>query len=139
MILDTLNVNSFSGKFDQIKTFIQGNIDIFIVTESKLNETFPAGQFFMDGFNPPYRLDGGGVLIYVREGIPSKPLNLHIFPEDIEGIFVEINLSGYFCVLTIPPSQPDQYYFDCLGRALDKHAEKYDNFLLSGDFNAEEW
>ena len=37
-----------------------------------------------------------------------------------------------------PPTQPDQYYFDCVGRALDIYAENYDNFLLSGDFNAEE-
>ena len=33
-----------------------------------------------------------GILIYVREGIPSRLLNLHNFPGDIEAIFVENNL-----------------------------------------------
>ena len=44
----------------------------------------------------PFRLDrnrfGGGVLIYVREDIPCKQLTKHILPDDIEGIFVEVNL-----------------------------------------------
>ena len=43
----------------------------------------------------PYRLDknrnGGGVIIYVREDIPSKFLRKHLFSNDIEGLFVEIN------------------------------------------------
>ena len=76
MILAALNVNSFSGKFDQIETFIQGNVDIFIVTESKLDETFPAGPFFMDGFTPPHRLDRnihGGVYLYMYE--KTYPVN----------------------------------------------------------------
>ena len=44
----------------------------------------------------PFRLDrnsfAGGVLIYVREDIPSKQLTKHKLPDDIEEIFVEINL-----------------------------------------------
>ena len=102
------------------------------------------GQFFIDGFTAPYRLDrnihGGGVLVYIREDIPSKQLNCHIFPEDIEGIFVEINLRKTKWLLFgsyHPPSQSDQYYFDCVGRSIDKYLN-YDNFLLAGDFNAKE-
>ena len=41
-------------------------------------------------------------------------------------------------VRTIPPGQSDQYYFDCVGRSIDKYSS-YDNFILAGDFNAEEW
>ena len=35
------------------------------------------------------------------------------------------------------PSQNDQYFFDCVGKALDVYSNKYDKFLLIGDFNAE--
>ena len=35
-----------------------------------------------------------------------------------------------------PPSQPDQYYFDCVSKALDIYNEFYDKFLLADDFNA---
>ena len=52
---------------------------------------------FIDGYSMPYRLDrnrnGGGVIIHVREDIPSKVLRKHLFPNNIEGIFVEINFS----------------------------------------------
>ena len=35
-----------------------------------------------------------------------------------------------------PPSQPDQYFFNTLDKALDVYA-KYENVLLIGDFNAQ--
>ena len=42
-----------------------------------------------------YRLDRnrnrGGVIIYVREDIPSKILEKHKLPQDVEGMFVELN------------------------------------------------
>ena len=66
-----------------------------------------------------------GVLIYVRDDIFSKQLNIHVFPEDIEGIFVEINLRKAKWLLFgsyHPPSQSDQYYFHCVGRALDMYS-----------------
>ena len=51
-------------------------LDILITTETKLEDTFPVSQFHVDGFSKPYRLDWnrnvGGVIIYVREDIPSK-------------------------------------------------------------------
>ena len=44
-----------------------------------------------------YKLDrngnGGGVIIYVREYIPSNFLRKYLFQNDIEGRFVEINFS----------------------------------------------
>ena len=35
---------------------------------------------------------GGGVMIYVREDIPSERLTRHNLHENVEAIFVEINL-----------------------------------------------
>ena len=99
----------------------------------------------LDSFSPPYRQDrnkyGGGILIYVREDIPSKKLNKHNFLDDIEGLFVEINLRKTKWLLFgsyHPPSLPDQYYFDCVSKALDIYNEFYNKILLAGDFNAED-
>ena len=87
LILRHLNINSVVGKFD---------IDILVLAETKIDSSFPNAQFRIDGFSTPFRLDrnrfGGGALIYVREDIPCKPLTKHFLPDDIEGIFVEINL-----------------------------------------------
>ena len=127
VVFATLNVNSFPGKFDQIEIMVQNNIDVLTIIESKLDNTYPTEQFLIKGFREPYRFDriiggggpGGGVLIYVREDIPSKQLTKHVFPEDIEGLFVEINLrKSKWLVLGSyhPPSQPDQYYFDSIGK-----------------------
>ena len=138
-------MNSISGKFDQLKALITGKIDILVITESKLDASFPNAQFIMDGYSEPYRLDrnrnGGGVLIYIREDIPSKKLTRHAFPDDIEGLFIEINLRKCKWLLMgsyHPPSQSDQHYFDSVGRALDIYNDSYGKFLLLGDFNSEE-
>ena len=34
---------------------------------------------------------GGGVIIYMREDIPSKILTKHVLPTDIEALFMEFN------------------------------------------------
>ena len=91
----------------------------------------------------PYRLDrnrnGGWVIIYVREDIPSKVLRKHLFPNDIEQIFVAINFrkSKWLLYDTYhPPSQSSQYYFDNNDKALDVYFQ-YEKIMLVEDFNAE--
>ena len=135
--------NSLSSKFDDLKVLICGMSDISIITETKLDDTYPISQFHIDGYSMPYRLDrnrnGGGVIIYVREDIPSKILRKHFFPNDIEGIFVEINFrksKWLLCGTYHPPSQSDQYYFDNIDKALDVYCQ-YEKIMLVGDFNAQ--
>ena len=73
-----------------MKFSLQGKVDILILTETKLDET----QFLIEGYSKPFRLDrnrnGGGLLVYIREDIPSKELKSHTLAEDFEGIFIEI-------------------------------------------------
>ena len=64
-----------------------------------------------------------------------------MLPDDIEGIFLEINLrktKWLLCATYHRPSQTDGYFFDHLERALDIYTDFYNNFLLIGDFNCEE-
>ena len=64
-----------------------------MISETKLDESFPSGQFLLDGCSVPYHFDrdgnGGGTLLYIREDIPSKLLSMN---KNIEGFFVERNL-----------------------------------------------
>ena len=85
---------------------IEGKIDILVVTE-ELDSTFPTNKFYINGFTKPYRhnrnRNGGGVLIYIREDVPSKELDNHL-PNAIEGMFIEVNLknlSGCFLDIII--------------------------------------
>ena len=52
------------------------NLDILLLSETKLDNTFPSAQFPRDGFLKPYRPDrcsnGGGILLYMRDGFPSR-------------------------------------------------------------------
>ena len=41
------------NKFEQLSIMINGNIDIFMKSETKLDETFPAAQFYLQGFCNP--------------------------------------------------------------------------------------
>ena len=145
IIVATLNINSIRNKFDELKMAISGNIDVLVITETKLDHTFPTGQFFIEGFATPFRLDrnsrGGGILIYVREDIPSKQLSTHTFNEGIEGIFFELNLNKYKLLMLgtyRPPTQEKDFYFHNISNSLDLYIGKYDRFMLIGDFNIDE-
>ena len=97
----------------------------------------------MNGFSEPYRLDrnrkGGGVMVYIREDIPSKLLDKHVFPYDMKGLFVELNFRKCKWLLfgtCHPPSEADIYYFDNLDKAFDTY-NSYEKRFLIGDFNTE--
>ena len=141
--IGNLNINSIRNRFEQIKEIVLKYIDILVVTETKLDETFLEFLFLMDGFSKPYRLDrnknGGGIMIFIRYTVSSKILEKHIFPNDVESIFVELNFrkcKWLLCGTYHPPSQSDEYFLNNLDKALDTYS-RYNKVLLMGDFNTQ--
>ena len=63
-----------------LSELIKGFADVFLTSETKVDDSFPEGQFFIDGYHTPLRYDrngnGGGILLYVREEIPGKAIHL---------------------------------------------------------------
>ena len=101
-------------------------LDILIITEIKLENTFPVSQFHFGRYSKPYRSDrnknGGGTIIYRRKDIPNRVLIKHNLPDNIEGLFIELNVRKSKWLLGRmyqPTSQPDQYFFNTLDKALD--------------------
>ena len=86
-ILGQLNINSLRNKFSVVKDIIENNFDIFLISETKIDDSFPANQFKIQGFNQ-YRLDrncfGGGLLLYIKSSIPSKIVK---YENHYEGFF----------------------------------------------------
>ena len=41
----------------QINIYFKQNIVMLLITESKKDSTFPINQFYLDGYNAPYRHD----------------------------------------------------------------------------------
>ena len=78
LIFGHLNINSLRNKFDLLSKQVKGSIDILMVCETKLDDSFPEGQFLIEGFHSPFRFDrnrnGGEIMLYVREDIPLNYL-----------------------------------------------------------------
>ena len=96
VIIGHVNINSIRNKFEPLVSFINNNLDILMISETKIDDTFPDSQFLIKGFSVPCRLDrtakGGGILLYIREDIPYKSIKKFTFDESFEGFFMEINL-----------------------------------------------
>ena len=116
-------------------------MDIILISETKLNASFPSKQFILDGYSLPYRLDrsnkGGGLLLFIKEGIPTKPLKTTFTRE---GIFIEINLKKRKWLL-FGGYNPDKSiingYLSELSMNLDQLIVSYENIIMLGDFNSE--
>ena len=93
-------------------------------------------------FGIPYRLDrnsnGGGLLLYFRENIPSKFLKVKS-DCNIESICVEVNLRKRKWLINgsyIPNKSFLSNHLECLNCIMDEYSKLYQNFLFLGDFNA---
>ena len=86
-IIGHININFLESKFEALKSLIKDTLDIFVVTETKIDEAYPTSQLKFEGFGSPFRLDrnkhGGGVMVYIREYLPCKLIPLHKKPKDI--------------------------------------------------------
>ena len=54
LISGQLNINSTRNKFEQLSTIVNSKIDILMISETKVDETFPATQFLLQGFCMPF-------------------------------------------------------------------------------------
>ena len=140
LILAQININSIRNKFESFVDMFNDNIDILLISETKIDSSFPNAQFSIKGYSL-YRRDrnayGGGIILYVKDDIPSKILS--ISPHS-ENFYIEINMRKkkwligciYNPNLSLISSQLEE-----IGNNLDNYMSAYDNFILLGDFNAE--
>ena len=141
LILAQLNKNSHWNKFEPQQHIISKNIDVLLISEAKIDSSFPSVQFCLESYATPYRLNrsanGGGILLYIREDIPSKLLNTDL---SVEGFFVEIRLrkkTWLLCSSDNPRKNLIVNHLNCIGINLDSQLGQYENFIPMGDFNEE--
>ena len=139
-IIGHLNINSFRNKFvfieDIIKLFV-----VFLVSESKLDHTFPSNQFRINGYKI-FRLDrnrfGGGLILYINENILCKPLQEHMHLPKFEVIaigFYQNNQKWLLLGLYKPSNQKTSNFIQNLSLILNRFFKNCDNVTLIGDFN----
>ena len=139
VIIGHLNVNSVRNKIASISEINKNALDVMLLSETKLDESFKTAQFMLPGYQKPFRRDrsanGGGLLFYTNENLVCHQVDAGI-PSDIEAIFVELNLrSQKWLIVGIykPPSQSAKYFLESLNSVLSSLS--YENIMLIGDFN----
>ena len=119
-------------------------VDILLLSETKLDDSFPTAQFWLNGFCKPYRLDcisnGGGILLYVRDDIPSRLLTDYKIRYNLELFFVEVNIRKKKRLLGCsynPHKNNISNNLHHLKKGLDAYLKSFDNILIMGDLNSE--
>ena len=140
LIIAQLNINSLRYKFDSLVEILHSNVDILLISETKIDFSFPTAQFKIERYTT-YRLDRnsnrGWILLNVREDIPSTLLKTELL---IEGFCIEINIrkKKWLLVCTYNPNKNlISNHLKEIGKHLGNYSSKYDNFILLGDLNSE--
>ena len=76
LIVGHLNIDSIRNKFELFDDVINRNLDIVLLLETKLNDSFPSAVINFKRYGVSYRFDrnskDGGLLFFIREDIFSK-------------------------------------------------------------------
>ena len=136
----SVNINPLRNKFDSLVEILHSNVEILFISQTKIDSSFPTAQLKIEGYTT-YGLDrnsnGGGILLYVREDIPSTLLNTELF---IEGFCIEINVIKKKWILACTYNRNKNLISNHLkeiSKNLDNYSSKYDNFIHLGDLNSQ--
>ena len=136
-----MKVNSICNKFVSTQEVIKSTFDLFLIIETKVDDSFPNAQFKMEGYKS-FRKDrdafGGGLLFYVNEQLNCRSLERCLPNTIIEILPLELRLlNSKWLILGAykPPSQNEPTYFSEIQKLLTYYRSSYDNILLLGDFN----
>ena len=141
IFLGHLNINSIKNKFESVWELIKDTFDIFLLSESKLDSSFPDDQFSIPGYQIVRKdrdRNGGGLLLYINENIPFKIIQNSSLPPTLEDLLIEINLGRCkFLLIGLykPPSVPEKEFLLHLNKAHNFLSTKYENITLIGNFN----
>ena len=138
LIIAHLNINSLRNKFEFLVEFIRGKVDILMISETKIDESFPLGQFKINSFNALFRLyrnsNGGGIMLFVLEDIPAKLIAPEIPP--VESLYVEVKLPKQKWLISCSYN-PNKSMNRFIGKNMGFYSSTYKNFIFLSGFNAD--
>ena len=111
------NVNSLRNKFISIEELIKSKLDIFLVSETNIDHSFPNQQFSIDGYKTNHRDRNnfdGGLLLYVNEYITCREITAEQIDSNFEISFLEVTLrtrKWFIIGLYKPPNQKEEYFY----------------------------
>ena len=136
-----LNINSIRNKFVSIQELIKRTFNIFLISETKIDDLFPNEQFKIEG-NKSFRkgrdASRGGILFYINEKLKCRYLEICLPNTFIEISPLELRLlSSKWLILGTykRPSHNEPTYVSEIQKLLTYYGSPYDNILFLGDFN----
>ena len=144
-IIGHLNINSIRYKFEAVQSLLHGGLlDIFAISESKLDESFPFAQFKVTDFSL-HRKDrdkhGGGILLYMRSDIPHRR-RYDLEPETPHGIEIMIietrlyRAEKWFLVSVYKPPKIKERVFEIIFTDICKSLQRESpHWFVMGDIN----
>ena len=114
---------------------IKGKVDIFLINEPKLDESFPSNQFAMSGYKF-IRRDrnkfGGGIAFYITDQLPSRIIKIEN-PSDTEILTIEITMRKYKILVAgiyKPPNLSETDFTTYLETIISKYQISMKNLFL---------
>ena len=90
------NTNGIGHKFQSSISIIKNKVDVIMISETKIDDSYPLNQFQIEGYSSPFRLDrdshGGGIMIYFPDYLPCKMIESYLLPQNVECMFIEMNI-----------------------------------------------
>ena len=117
---------------------VSNNIDVLLLSEMKIDNTFLLSQFCVSGYSVPFRIDrtenGSGIMLYVKKHIPCKMLSKFTFEKEIEAFVNEINLRKveWLLVCSYNPHFSDLVvHLNAIDKAIEFYPKTYDKILIN--------
>ena len=86
LVIAHLNITLVRNTFEALIQNVSGEIDLLMISQTKIDESIPKSQFLIKDFGDPFRTNQnihvGGILLYVREDIFSKLLSTKPKPSE---------------------------------------------------------
>ena len=76
-----------------VKKLLSHNLDLLIINETKLDDSFPNAQLQINGYKclrKDTNIFGEGLSLYINEDIPSKQIHIKLL-KGLESICIEMN------------------------------------------------
>ena len=150
IIAGFLNINSIRYKCSPVQHILCNSyVDLLGVSETKLNNTFPDGQFHVDNYVSKRKdrsSNDGGVALYVRSDIPHRRRYdlkniIDNFTSGLEIIIIEATVrtkERWIYVLEYkPPGNKDMTFYDVFSTLCDLIRQESTNIVILGDYNCD--
>ena len=136
-----LNAQSLKNKIDEFKVvFENSDVDIICVSETWLKPGLSDNTFSMSGYKL-IRVDrskhGGGVAVFLKNGICFKELKRSSENDMIEYVLLEICSQGEKIMIGAAYRPNRNIDFQSFCSVMQEYSTVYNNIIITGDFNAD--